>query len=40
VISNAGKFTPYPATLSRARVSVEEAPVKILDPANRSFILE
>jgi len=31
---NAGKFTPFPATLSRARVSVEEAPVKILDPAN------
>jgi LmbE family N-acetylglucosaminyl deacetylase len=34
---NAGKFTPYPATLSRARVSVEEAPVKILDPANPIF---
>jgi hypothetical protein len=28
---NGGHFTPYPAQLSRARVSVEEAPVKILD---------
>jgi LmbE family N-acetylglucosaminyl deacetylase len=34
---NAGKFTPYPATLSRARVSVEEAPIKILEPANEIF---
>lgn len=34
---NAGKFTPYPATLSRARVSVEEAPVTILDPTNKIF---
>ncbi|MGD0215705.1 MAG: PIG-L family deacetylase [Terriglobales bacterium] len=34
---NAGKYTPYPATLSRARVSVEEAPVQILDPANPIF---
>ncbi len=34
---NSGKFAPYPLTLSRARVSVEEAPVKILDPANRIF---
>ena len=34
---NAGKYTPYPTTLSRARVSVEEAPVKILDPANPIF---
>ncbi len=34
---NAGKFTPYPATLSRARVSVEETPVAILDPANAIF---
>jgi len=34
---NAGKFTPYPATLSRARVSVEEAPVAILDPTNPIF---
>ena len=34
---NNGKFVPYPMTLSRARVSVEEAPVSILDPANRIF---
>ena len=34
---NSGKFTPYPATLSRARVSVEEAPVIILDPTNHIF---
>ncbi len=34
---NSGKFTPYPATLGRARVSVEEAPVAILDPANPIF---
>jgi len=34
---NAGKFTPFPATLSRTRVSVEGAPVKILDPANPIF---
>ncbi len=34
---NAGKYTPYPATLSRARVSVEEAPVKILEPSNDIF---
>jgi LmbE family N-acetylglucosaminyl deacetylase len=34
---NAGKYTPYPATLGRARVSVEEAPVAILDPANPIF---
>jgi len=34
---NGGKFSPYPFTLSRARVSVEEAPVNILDPANRVF---
>lgn len=27
---NAGNFTPYPTKLSRARVSVEEAPVEIL----------
>jgi LmbE family N-acetylglucosaminyl deacetylase len=27
---NSAKFTPYPADLSRARVSVEEAPVEIL----------
>ena len=34
---NSGKYTPYPATLSRARVSVEEAPIAILDPANPIF---
>ena len=34
---NSGKYTPYSATLSRARVSVEEAPVKILDPAHPIF---
>ena len=34
---NSGKYTPYPATLGRARVSVEEAPVRILDPANSIF---
>jgi LmbE family N-acetylglucosaminyl deacetylase len=34
---NKGNFMPYPATLGRARVSVEEAPVAILDPANPIF---
>ncbi len=34
---NSGHFTPYPANLSRARVSVEEAPVQILDPQNSVF---
>jgi hypothetical protein len=34
---NDGKYTPYPATLSRTRVSVEEAPVQILDPTNPIF---
>ena len=34
---NSGKFTPYPVTLGRARVSVEEAPVKILEPSNGIF---
>jgi hypothetical protein len=34
---NAGKFTPYPAELSRARVSVEEAPVEILSPDDSVF---
>jgi hypothetical protein len=29
---NAGHFTPYPAQLSRERVSVEEAPVDMLQP--------
>jgi LmbE family N-acetylglucosaminyl deacetylase len=34
---NAGKFTPYPAELSRARVSVEEASVEILAPEDSVF---
>jgi LmbE family N-acetylglucosaminyl deacetylase len=34
---NKGNFTPYPATLGRARVSVEEAPIVILDPSNPIF---
>ena len=34
---NAGKFTPYSAELSRARVSVEEAPVDILAPEDSIF---
>jgi LmbE family N-acetylglucosaminyl deacetylase len=34
---NAGKFTPYAAELSRARVSVEEAPVEILAPDDSIF---
>jgi len=34
---NGGKYTPYPTTLSRARVSVEEAPVRILEPGNEIF---
>jgi LmbE family N-acetylglucosaminyl deacetylase len=34
---NAGKYTPYPTTLGRGRVSVEEAPVKILAPENPVF---
>ena len=34
---NKGKFTPYPAQLSRARVSVEEAPVTILAPNDSVF---
>ena len=34
---NGGKYTPYPTTLSRARVSVEEAPVRILEPSNQIF---
>ena len=29
---NAGHYTPYPATASNQRVTVEEAPVEILDP--------
>jgi hypothetical protein len=34
---NSGKFTPYSADLSRARVSVEEAPVEILAPEDSVF---
>ncbi|MGB8985461.1 MAG: PIG-L family deacetylase, partial [Candidatus Sulfotelmatobacter sp.] len=34
---NSGHFTPYPAELSRARVSVEEAPVDILAPQDEVF---
>jgi hypothetical protein len=34
---NSGHFTPYPAKLSRARVSVEEAPVEILAPEDGVF---
>ncbi len=34
---NTGKFTPYPTELSRARVSVEEAPVDILAPDDSVF---
>jgi LmbE family N-acetylglucosaminyl deacetylase len=34
---NGGSFTPYPATLGRGRVSVEEAPIEILAPENRIF---
>jgi hypothetical protein len=34
---NSGGFTPYSAELSRARVSVEEAPVEILAPNEEVF---
>jgi LmbE family N-acetylglucosaminyl deacetylase len=34
---NSGRFTPYSAELSRARVSVEEAPVEILAPEDEVF---
>jgi hypothetical protein len=34
---NNGHFTPYSADLSRARVSVEEAPVEILSPDDGIF---
>ena len=34
---NSGHFTPYSAELSRARVSVEEAPVEILAPDDSVF---
>ena len=32
-----GKYVPYPAELSRDRVSVEEAPVTVLEPQNPIF---
>ena len=34
---NAGHYTPYPAQLSHDRVSVEEAPVTLLEPYDRLF---
>lgn len=34
---NSGRFTPYPAELGRARVSVEEAPVQIIAPDDPIF---
>ncbi len=34
---NSGHYTPFPAQLSRERVTVEEAPVTILDPQNPVF---
>jgi LmbE family N-acetylglucosaminyl deacetylase len=34
---NSGKFTPFSARLTRARVSVEEAPVEILAPQDSIF---
>ena len=34
---NKGKFTPYPAQISRARVTVEETPVQILAPEDGVF---
>ncbi len=34
---NAANYTPYPAQLSRTRVSVEEAKVTILDPGSAVF---
>jgi LmbE family N-acetylglucosaminyl deacetylase len=36
-IFNEGHYTPYPATLSNARVSVEEQPVEVLAPEERVF---
>ena len=36
-IFNEGHYTPYPATMSNARVSVEEQPVEILVPGERVF---
>jgi len=34
---NGGSFAPYPVTLGRGRVSVEEAPVEMLAPQERVF---
>jgi len=34
---NGGSFAPYPVTLGRGRVSVEEAPVEVLAPQERVF---
>ncbi len=34
---NAGHYTPYPASLSRERVTIEQAPVTVLDPQNAVF---
>ena len=34
---NNGHFTPFPMTLSRSRVSVEEAPIEILTPEDSVF---
>ena len=34
---NAGHYTPYPTQLSRERVTVEQAPVTILDPQSPVF---
>jgi hypothetical protein len=34
---NDGHFTPYPAQLSHERVTVEEAPVEVLDPGDSVF---
>jgi hypothetical protein len=36
-IFNQGHYTPYPATMSRERVSVEKQPVEILAPQDRIF---
>src|SRR5205085_9013244 len=34
---NAGRYTPFPATASSERVTVEEAPVQVLAPQSRVF---
>ncbi len=36
---NGGKYTPYPTTMGRARVSVEEAPVRDTGAGERNFSL-